>query len=101
MEQTSVDMEPEVAHEVPKEDAAIMPVGEPRKRRGDRNLAAERRQKKQHERTQSKDGCRKNLIAARRGMTRRAKVTRQKGKLFRRKLNQGPYEPQKKKKKAA
>jgi hypothetical protein len=41
------------------------PVGEPRNRRRDRrNLAAERRQKKQHEWTQSKDGCRKNLVAA-------------------------------------
>jgi hypothetical protein len=32
----SVDMTPEVAHEeVPREDAARMPVGEPRKRRRD------------------------------------------------------------------
>jgi hypothetical protein len=40
-EPTSVDMEPDVAHqEVPREDAAIMPVGVRRKRRRDRKLAA-------------------------------------------------------------
>jgi hypothetical protein len=45
-------MEIEVAQEVPVEDAAVMPVGEPRNRRRDRwNLAAERRQRKQQERT--------------------------------------------------
>jgi hypothetical protein len=41
---------PEVAHEqeVPMEDAAVMPVGEPRKRRWyRRNLAAGRRQKEE------------------------------------------------------
>jgi hypothetical protein len=32
--------------EIPKEDAAVMPVGEPRKRRKVCNLAADRRQKK-------------------------------------------------------
>jgi hypothetical protein len=46
----SEDMTPEVAHEqeVPLEDAEVMPVGEPRKRRRDqrRNLAAVCRQKK-------------------------------------------------------
>jgi hypothetical protein len=40
-EPTSVDMEPEV----PREDDEMMPVGEPRKRRRDRNLAAGRRKK--------------------------------------------------------
>jgi hypothetical protein len=48
----SVDTKPEVAHEqeVPREDAEVMPVGEPRKRRRDqrRNLVAVRRQKKQY-----------------------------------------------------
>jgi hypothetical protein len=64
-------MEPEVA------DAARMPVGEPRNRRRDwRNLAPVRRQKKQQKWTQSKDGCRRNLVAARRGTTRRAQVAR-------------------------
>jgi hypothetical protein len=43
-----MDMEPEVAQEVPKEDAARMPVGEPRNRRRDRrNLAAGLRQKEE------------------------------------------------------
>jgi hypothetical protein len=35
-EPTSEDMEIEVAQEVPVEDAAVMPVGEPRNRRRDR-----------------------------------------------------------------
>jgi hypothetical protein len=67
-EPASEDMTPEVAHEqeFPLEDAVIMPVGEPRKRRQDRrHLATQRRQKKEEERTQRKDGCRKNLVAAR------------------------------------
>jgi hypothetical protein len=77
-EPTSVDMEPEMAHEeVPKEEAVVMPVGEPRDRRRDRrHLAAQRRQKKQQERTQSKNECGRNLVAARRGTTRRAAVAR-------------------------
>jgi hypothetical protein len=84
-------MTPEVAddQEVPVEDAAEMPAGEPRKwRRDRRNLAAVRRQKKQNrdldarrrrkrqERTQRKNGFLKNLVAARRGATRRVAVTR-------------------------
>jgi hypothetical protein len=67
-EPASEDMELEAAHEVPVEDAARMPVGEPRNRcRIRRHLAAQRLQKKQQERTQSKNGCRKDLVAARRG----------------------------------
>jgi hypothetical protein len=64
-------MEPEVAHEeVPVEDAARMPVGELKnRRRNRRHLVAERRQKKQQKQTQSKNRCRRNLVAARRGMT--------------------------------
>jgi hypothetical protein len=68
---TSEDMEHEVAHEeVPKEDATVIPVGEPGNRRRDqRNLAAGCHQKeqarnldtgrrrKQQNRTQSKDWC--------------------------------------------
>jgi hypothetical protein len=87
----SVDTTSEVAHEqeVPREDAEVMPVGEPRKRRRhrhlaavrsqkkqDQNLAAQRSQKKQQKRTQNKEGCRKELVAARRGTTRRAQVAR-------------------------
>jgi hypothetical protein len=88
---TSVDTTPEVAHEqeVPKEHAVVIPVGEPRKRRQDRrNLTAVRRQKEQdqdldarrHRKepkcTQKKNGCRRNLVAARRGTTHRAQVAR-------------------------
>jgi hypothetical protein len=55
----SVEMKPEAAHEeVPLEDAASMPVREPRNRcRDQRNLAAVPREKKQQKRTQSKNGC--------------------------------------------
>jgi hypothetical protein len=89
----SVDRTPEVAQEqkVPREDAVDMPVGEPRKRRRERrNLAAVRSQKKQDKnldarrrrkqkkRTQNKDGCRKGLVAARRGTTRCAGGARRK-----------------------
>jgi peptidoglycan hydrolase CwlO-like protein len=50
----SVEMKPEVAHEeVPLEDAAVMPVEEPRKRRRDQNLDP-RRRRKQQERTQKR-----------------------------------------------
>jgi hypothetical protein len=64
----SMELKSEVAQqEVQREDAVFMPVGELRKRRRDqRHLAAQRRQKKEQERTQRKDGCRKNLVAARR-----------------------------------
>jgi hypothetical protein len=90
-EPTSVDMTPEVAddQEVPVEDAVEMPVGEPRKRRRDgRNLAAVRRQKKKdrvldarcHGKEQGpaqrKNGCLKNLVAARRWTTCRAVMAR-------------------------
>jgi hypothetical protein len=83
-EPASVDMKPEVAdEEVPLEDAVVTPVGEPRKRRRDRHLPAQRRQKKeQKERTQRKNGCRKNFVAAHRGTTRRAKVARRKENLI-------------------
>jgi hypothetical protein len=87
-----VDMTPEVAddQEVPVEDAEVTAVGEPRKRRRDqrRDLAAVRRQKKQNrdldarcrgkeqESSQRKNGCRRNLVTARRGTTRHAEVAR-------------------------
>jgi hypothetical protein len=76
-EPASVEMKPEVAQEVPLEDAARMPVGKTRNRRRDRrNLAAERHQKKQEKRPQRKNGCRGNLAVARRGTTRRVQVAR-------------------------
>jgi hypothetical protein len=81
-EPTSVEMKPEVAHqEVLKEDAAVMTVGEPKKRRRDQNPDARRRGKPK-ERTQGKDGCRKNLVAARRVMTGSAAVTRRRGEFI-------------------
>jgi hypothetical protein len=121
-EPTSTDMEPEVAHEeVPKEDAAVMLVGEPRNRHRDRqnlaagccqkkeerNLDARRRRKQQilvaahrgtthraqvarlrilfTKKTRDYHASQKKLAVACRGTTRRAKVARQK-------LNEGPYE---------
>jgi hypothetical protein len=86
----SVETTPEVAddQEVPVEDAVEMPAGEPRKRRRDRHLAAVRRQKKKDRvldarcrgreqgQAQRKNGCPKNLVAARRGRTCCAGVAR-------------------------
>jgi hypothetical protein len=63
--------------EIPKENAAVMLVEEPRKRRRDRKLEA-RCRKKQKERTQNKDGSRKSLVAADRRKTHRTKVARRK-----------------------
>jgi hypothetical protein len=65
-EPTSVEMKPEVAdEEVSSEDAEVTAVGGPKKRRRDRrHLAAGSRQKKEQNRTQRKDGCRNNLVAA-------------------------------------
>jgi hypothetical protein len=61
----------------PKEDAEVVPVGEPKKkRRKDRKLAAERRHQMK-ERTQSHGGCRKRPAVARKGTSRRAKWARQ------------------------
>jgi hypothetical protein len=82
-------MKPEAAHEeVPLEDAARMPVGEPRKRRRDQNLDA-RRRRKQKEQTQKKDGCQKSLVAADRRTTRRAAVAWRKINVFRKILTHG------------
>jgi hypothetical protein len=86
-EETMACQEKTEAHlegdEVSKEDPIVMPVGEARNRRRDRrHLAAERRQKNQQKRAQSKNGCRRNLVAARRGTTRRARVARRKRTFF-------------------
>jgi hypothetical protein len=70
---TSLDRKPEAAEErqVPEENAEVMPVGEPKKkRRRDRN------QRKMKKRTQDNDGCRRRLAVARRGTSNRAKVAR-------------------------
>jgi hypothetical protein len=75
----SEDMTPGVAHEqeVPLEDAIVMPVGEPRKRRRDQHLAAQGRQKKEEQDLDARHrGKQQDLVAVRRAMTRRAQVKR-------------------------
>jgi hypothetical protein len=59
--------------EIPKGEAAVMSVGEQRKRRRVRNLAAERHQKVK-ERTRGKSGSRRKSAATCRKVSRRAKV---------------------------
>jgi hypothetical protein len=59
--------------EIPKGEATVMPVGEPRKRRRIRNLAAEHRQKRK-ERTRENRGSRRKSAAACRKVSRHAKV---------------------------
>jgi hypothetical protein len=74
-----VDRKTEVAlqREVPVEDAEIMPVGEPKKkRRRDRKLAVECRRQEPKNTTWGKCGSQKRLAVARRGMSHRVKVAR-------------------------
>jgi hypothetical protein len=78
--------------EIPKGEAAAMPVGEPRKRCRVRNMAAERRQKRK-ERTRENRGSRRKSAAACRKVSRRAKVAWQKRKLVRRTGTQENCEP--------
>jgi hypothetical protein len=59
--------------EIPKEDAAVISVRGPRKRRRVCSLAAERRQK-MRERTRGNRGSRRKSTAACRKLSRRAKV---------------------------
>jgi hypothetical protein len=59
--------------EIPKGEAAVMPVGEPRKRRRVRNLAAERRQKRKERIRRSCESKRRSTVACRK-VSRRAKV---------------------------
>jgi hypothetical protein len=78
-EPTSVDRKPEAAEqrEVPIDDAEVMPVGEPmKKRRRDRKMAAERRRQKPKTSTRENCGPQKRLAVAHRGRTRRAKMAR-------------------------
>jgi hypothetical protein len=75
-EPTSVYRKPKVAQqrEVPENDAEVMLVREPKKkRRRDRKLAAERC-RQIRERTQ--DGCQRRLAAAHKGTSHRAEVAR-------------------------
>jgi hypothetical protein len=72
-------MKPEVAQDekVPVEVAAVMPVGESKKkRRRDRKLAAERRRQKPKNLTQENYETQKKLAVARRGTTHHAEVAR-------------------------
>jgi hypothetical protein len=66
--------------EIPKGEAAVMPVGEPRKRCRVWNLAADRRQKRK-ERTRGYRWSRRKSAAASRSVSRRAKVVCRKRKL--------------------
>jgi hypothetical protein len=79
--------------EIPKEDTVVMPVGEPRKRRRDRNLAAGRRQKPKR-RIQASCESRRRLNITGKKMTRRATVAWRKRNVFTRigtKENCGPH----------
>jgi hypothetical protein len=58
---------------VAKGEDAVMPVGEPKKRRRVCNLAAKRHQKMK-ENKRGKSGCRRKSAAACRKVSRRAKV---------------------------
>jgi hypothetical protein len=68
--------------EIPKGEAAVMPVREPRKRRTVWNLAAERRQKRK-ESTRGNRGSRRKSAAACRKVSRREKVAWRKRNLCR------------------
>jgi hypothetical protein len=76
---TSPDRKPEAAQktEVPAENATVMPVGEPKKkRRRDRKLAAEHHGQKPKTSTRENCGPQKRLAVARSWSSRRGKVTR-------------------------
>jgi hypothetical protein len=74
--------------EIPKEDAAVMPVGGLRKRRRDRNLAAGRPQKPK-KRIQATFEFKRRSAAACRKVSRRARVAWRKRNIFRRIVTQG------------
>jgi hypothetical protein len=69
--------------DIPTEDVAVMPVGEPRKRRRIHKLAAERRQKIK-DKTRGNHEFKRKSPAACRMVSRRAAVARRKGNTFRR-----------------
>jgi hypothetical protein len=75
---TSLDRKPEAAlkTEVPAENATVMPVGEPKKKRHrDRKLATEHRRQKPKTSTRDNCGPQKRLAVACSGLGRRGKVT--------------------------
>jgi hypothetical protein len=78
-EPSSAYRKPEAAQkaEVPAENAEVMPVGEPKKkRRRDRKLAAEHRRQKTNTSTRENCGPQERLAVTHRGRTRRAKMAR-------------------------
>jgi hypothetical protein len=81
--------------EIPKEDTAVMPVGGLRKRRRDRNLVAERRQKPKR-RIRASCESRRRLTVAGKKVTRRATVAWRKRNIFRRIVTQGNCGPRSK-----
>jgi hypothetical protein len=77
----SADRKPEAAQqeEVPLEDAEVMSVGEPKKkRRRDRKLAAQHHRQKPETSIRENCGPHKRLAVARTGTSRRVEVARQK-----------------------
>jgi hypothetical protein len=78
--------------EIPKKEAAVMPVGAPRKRRRVCNLAAERRQKMKT-RTRRNSGSRRKLDAACRKVSRRTKVAWRKRNLIRKTVDRKRSSP--------
>jgi hypothetical protein len=78
--------------DIPKEDAAVMPVGGLRKRRRDRNLAAGRRQKPKKRIRASCESKRRSATACKK-ITRRATVAWRKRNVFRRTVIQGNCGP--------
>jgi hypothetical protein len=78
-EPISADRKPEAAkqRQAPVDDAEVMPVGEPKKkRRRDRKLAAEHRRQKPKTSARENCGPQKRMAVARRGTTSRAKMAR-------------------------
>jgi hypothetical protein len=76
---TSTDRKPDAAQqeEVPVEDAEVIPVGEPKKKRcRDRKLATQHRRQKTKTSTRDNCGPQKRLDVARRGSSRRAPTNR-------------------------
>jgi hypothetical protein len=74
---TSPDRKPEAAqkYEVPAENATVIPVGEPmKKRRRDRKLTAEHHRQEPKDTKKINGGLQKRLAVARRGTIRRARV---------------------------
>jgi lambda repressor-like predicted transcriptional regulator len=81
-------------HQEVSTEAAVMPVGEPRKRRRNRNPDAERRQKPK-ERTRGYCGSQNRVTVADRKVSRRATVARRRRDIFaqeRTRVKRGPLE---------